>query len=147
MGTWDIGPFENDMAADFAGTLDDIAMAEREDVVRSALTLTIQTQGYLESPEGAEAVAAAALIAAQCPDGTPITSSYGPDEPLPVFSGRLRVLAVAALDRVLAEQSELADLWAETVDGPRWRHSIGLLREVLDPSPKPHGEPTLEIRI
>jgi Domain of unknown function (DUF4259) len=50
MGTWDIGPFENDMAADFAHTLDETAQDERESVVRATLTRTIQTRVYLESP-------------------------------------------------------------------------------------------------
>lgn len=83
MGTWDIGPFENDMAADFAYTLDETAQDKREGLVRATLSRTIQPQDYLESPEGAEAVAAAALIAAQCPGGEPISTSYGPEEALP----------------------------------------------------------------
>lgn len=60
MGTWAVGPFENDLAADFAYTLDETAPDKREDLVRSTLTRTIQTQDYLESPEGTETVAAAA---------------------------------------------------------------------------------------
>ena len=44
MGTWDVGPF-----------------------VRGALTRVIDTVDYLEAPESEVAVAAAALVAAQCP--------------------------------------------------------------------------------
>lgn len=51
MGTWDIGPFENDMAADFAYTLDETAPDKREGLVRATLSRTIQAQDYLESPE------------------------------------------------------------------------------------------------
>ncbi|MFB6879073.1 DUF4259 domain-containing protein [Streptomyces sp. NPDC056323] len=69
MGTWDIGPFENDMAADFAYTLDETTQDKREERVRATLIRTIQALDHLKSPEGAEAVAAAALIAAQCPGG------------------------------------------------------------------------------
>ncbi len=137
MGTWDIGPFENDMAADFANTLDETAKDKREGLVRTTLTRTIQTLDYLESPEGEEAVAAAALIAAQCPGGEPISTSYGPDEALPVFAHNLRPLAVEALDRVVAEASELADLWDETADGPKWRQSISRIRTALAPEAAP----------
>uniref|UniRef100_A0AAU2UWB0 DUF4259 domain-containing protein n=1 Tax=Streptomyces sp. NBC_00003 TaxID=2903608 RepID=A0AAU2UWB0_9ACTN len=38
MGTWDVGPFANDTAADFCGDLDEVAAGEREGIVRSALT-------------------------------------------------------------------------------------------------------------
>ncbi|AUY52428.1 DUF4259 domain-containing protein [Streptomyces sp. CB01881] len=145
MGTWDIGPFENDTAADFADALDETAMEERENLIRSALTRTVRTQDYLDSSEGVEAVAAAALIAAQFPGGEPISTSYGPDETLPAFAADLRALAVDALDRVLAEESELAELWDETVDGPRWRQSVDRLRAVLDPQPKLHEDPLFEI--
>lgn len=145
MGTWDIGPFENDMAADFACTLDEAAQGERETLVRTTLIRTIQTLDYLESPEGAEAVAAAALIAAQCPGGEPISTSYGPDEALPNFAIDLQPLAVEALDRVVAENSELADLWDETVDGPKWRQTIGRIRAVLAPEPEPQENPLFDL--
>lgn len=140
MGTWDIGPFENDTAADFAYTLDETAPGKREDLVRATLIRTIQASDYLESPEGAEAVAAAALIAAQCPSGEPISTSYGPDEALPTFVDDLRPLAVEALDRVVSEASELAELWDETPDGPQWRQRISRLRDVLAPKRGPQEE-------
>ncbi|MFD6987164.1 DUF4259 domain-containing protein, partial [Streptomyces sp. NPDC059956] len=41
MGTWDVGPFDNDTAADFGGDLDEVAAGEREGIVRSALTRVI----------------------------------------------------------------------------------------------------------
>ncbi|MFB7949913.1 DUF4259 domain-containing protein, partial [Kitasatospora phosalacinea] len=108
-------------------------------------TRTIQTQDYLESPEGAEAVAAAALIAAQCPGGEPISTSYGPDQALPIFAIDLRSLAVEALDRVVAENSELADLWYETADGPKWRQTVSRIRAVLAPEPEPQEEPLFDL--
>jgi hypothetical protein len=81
MGTWDVGPFDNDTAADFGGDLDEVAAGEREGIVRSALTRVIDTAAYLEAPESE--VAAAALVAAQCPGGEPADPIYGPEEPLP----------------------------------------------------------------
>ncbi|MFI1253044.1 DUF4259 domain-containing protein [Streptomyces netropsis] len=112
-----IGPFENDMAADFAVALDEAAENDREAMVRQALITTIKTQGYLDSSEGAEAVAAAALVAARCPRGEPVSSAYGPKEPMPAFPADLRACAAEALDRVLEAESELAELWDENGDG------------------------------
>ena len=83
MGTWGIGPFDNDTAADFAGHLDDAPPGEREALVRGVLIRTVRATGYLD--EAQEAVAAAALIAAQCPGGRPVETVCGPEQPLPVF--------------------------------------------------------------
>ncbi|MEE1938422.1 DUF4259 domain-containing protein [Streptomyces sp. TRM 70361] len=140
MGAWDVGPFENDMAADFAHTLDETAPDKRESLVRATLSRAVQARDYLESSEGEEAVAAAALVAAQCPGGEPVSTGYGPKEALPVFADDLRPLAVEALDRVVAENSELAELWDEAHSSPRWRQSISHLRAVLAPESGPREE-------
>ncbi|MED7954664.1 DUF4259 domain-containing protein [Streptomyces sp. BE303] len=145
MGTWGIGPFEDDTAADFADTLDETSLDERENLIRSTLNRAVEAQDYLDASEAVEAVAAAALIAAQCPDGEPVTSSFGPDEALPLLATDLRTLAAEALDRVLAEESELAELWDDTDDGPRWRQSISHLRGILDPPTKPQEDSLFEI--
>ncbi|MFJ4093911.1 DUF4259 domain-containing protein [Kitasatospora sp. NPDC089913] len=139
MGTWDIGHFDNDTAADFCAGLDGAAAGEREGLVRRALAAAAGTgaEEYLDFDEAAEAVAAAALVAAQCPGGEPVTTAYGPDESLPVFPVDLRPLAAQALERVLAEESELAELWDETEDGPVWRRAVRELREVLAPASGP----------
>ncbi|MFH8687514.1 DUF4259 domain-containing protein [Streptomyces anulatus] len=34
MGTWGVGPFANDTAADFAGYLDEAAVDDRESMIR-----------------------------------------------------------------------------------------------------------------
>ncbi|MGW5433246.1 DUF4259 domain-containing protein [Streptomyces sp. NPDC004059] len=75
----------------------------------------------MDVPDAERAVAAAAPVVAQHPDGEPACSNYGPPEPLREFPADLRTLAIDALDQVVAEQSELAELWGETADGPKWR--------------------------
>lgn len=145
MGTWDIGPFDNDTAADFANDLDDAAAGEREALIRGVLMCTAGNQDYLEGPDAEEAVAAAALVAAPCPGGEPVSPHYGPDEPVPVLPADFRRLAVEALDRVLAAESELLELWGETGDDRRWRGSIDRLREVLEPTMQAHGDALFEI--
>jgi len=116
MGTWDVGPFDNDTAADWCGDLDDAAPGERSGLVRSALTAVLDNgDDYLDSDVAVEAIAAAALVAAQLAGGTKVTSSYAPDFVLE--GGRLDLaddvpdLAVRALDRVVGEDSEWRELW------------------------------------
>ncbi len=74
MGTWGTGPFENDTAADFCDDLDEAAADEREGMIRSALARVIGTEKCLEASESDVAVTAAALVAAQCPQGPAIDS-------------------------------------------------------------------------
>ncbi|MEU7061988.1 DUF4259 domain-containing protein [Streptomyces sp. NPDC046197] len=131
MGTWDTGHFDNDTAADFAHTLDEATEAERESILRHALLLAINTQGYLDSDIAAEAIAAAALVAAQCPGGEPITTAYGPKHPLPQLSPDLRDLAIRALDRAVTKPSELLELWGEADRSGPWREGIHQLRDTL----------------
>ncbi len=135
MGTWDVGPFDNDTAADFAGDLDDAAENERENMIRHALTRAVDTTDYLDSDIAVHAVAAAALVAAQCPEGQPVTTAYGPDQPLPHLPADLRPLAVQALDRVETAPSELMELWEESAAPGPWRATIDRLRAPLLPPP------------
>lgn len=122
MGTWDVGPFDNDAAADWCGDLDEAAPGQRPGIVRDALTAVLDTdEEYLDSDLAVEAIAAAALVAAQRPGGTKVTSSYAPDFLL--AGGRLDLgddvpaLAVRALDRVVGDESEWRELWDEADDG------------------------------
>lgn len=133
MGTWDIGHFDSDTAADFGGGLDDAPPGKREDLIRDALAAAALTGPgeYLDGDDGAVAVTAAALVAAQCPGGKPADSAYGPKEAIPPLAPELRRLAVQALDRVVVEQSELLELWAEAGADELWRAGIARLRGVL----------------
>ncbi|MFE3153088.1 DUF4259 domain-containing protein [Streptomyces sp. NPDC059218] len=72
--------------------LDDGSEPEaREALIRGVLIRTIDATGYLTEAE--EAVAAAELVAAQCPGGEPVDMSYGPETPMRVFPPDLRALA------------------------------------------------------
>lgn len=131
MGTWDIGPFDNDTAADFSSTVDEAPAEKRAEVLRAAFhEVTATGDDYLDSDEAVVAIASAALVAAQCPGGDPVTTAYGPKEPLPELPAELRPLAVAALDRILTPESELLELWEES-DGEEWKAGVRKLRAVL----------------
>lgn len=106
------------------------------------MTRTVTATGYLA--EAQEAVAAAALIAAQCPGGQPAGTVYGPRQPLPAFPQDLRGLAAQALDRVLADESGMSG-WVDPADARQWLSSIKVLRDVLDPPPTLTGVPLLEL--
>lgn len=134
MGTWATGPFDNDTAADFACALDDAKPEEREALIRGVLTRTVDAGGYLTEAE--EAVAAAALIAAQCPGGEPADTSYGPGTPMPTFRSDLRNLADEALARIVSDESGLASNWVNPQDGRQWRATLNSLRAVLAPPPR-----------
>ncbi|MGW0908959.1 DUF4259 domain-containing protein [Streptomyces sp. NPDC002853] len=131
MGTWDVGPFDNDTAADFCGDLDDAPAEDRLGLVRAALD-DAADDGELDADVAETAVAAAALVAAQCPGGEPVDPVYGPEQPIPDLLS-LRGPAHQALERVLAEGSEQLDLWEES-DGEPWRKGVETLRRVLRPS-------------
>ncbi|MFE9859087.1 DUF4259 domain-containing protein [Streptomyces sp. NPDC005780] len=145
MGTWDIGPFDNDAAADFGGDLDEAALEKREPMIRGVLVRAANPPDVLGIYDGERAVAAAALVVAQHPDGEPACLNYGPSEPLPELPAGLRVLAVDALDQVVSNRSELAEQWAEAANWSNWRQGITRLRDVLDPPIPPQEEALFEI--
>ncbi|MGW4982603.1 DUF4259 domain-containing protein [Streptomyces mirabilis] len=111
MGTWDTGPFDNDTAADFANALDNA------------------------EPEADEAVAAAALIAAQCPEGEPVDTPYGPETPMPMFPTDLRELADEAVACIAGDDAGSASHWVAQEDWKQRRAMLTRLRAVLAPPP------------
>ncbi len=135
MGAWDIGHFDNDTAADFGGRVDDAEPEKKADVLRAVLTAAADTAPDEYLDEGEEAVAAAALVAAQCPGGEPITTAYGPKDPVPPLPADLRPLAVRALDRLTGADAEPLDLWAEAGAEKEWLAGIAALRAVLVAAP------------
>lgn len=131
MGAWGTGVFENDDAADWAYELE---AASDLTPARQALAATMDTDGYLELPECACAVAAAAVVAA-CFDGDlkGLPEELGEwidDHPDNAARGDAR-LAVDALERVMSEESELRDLWTDAPEGQEWAEGIERLRHRL----------------
>jgi hypothetical protein len=116
MGTWDVGPFGNDGAADLLAALDEAAPAEVLDLLREALAGAAGNRGHLNVDDGQAAVAAAAVVAAQRLRGSPLDLSTVPPwltEDAVDVPQELDGLALAALDRVVGEDSELRGLWEE----------------------------------
>jgi hypothetical protein len=135
MGAWGAGPFDNDMAADWCGDLNDMDPAERADYIRRALSEVVDDVGYLDALAGEVAVAASALIASQLSGAAQLDSPYAPafvreGGGIDVTSD-LPQLAVQALDRVMRQQSEWLDLRQESSSADEAFAVVGRLRETL----------------
>ncbi|MFK8849198.1 DUF4259 domain-containing protein [Streptomyces sp. Ac-502] len=132
MGTSGMGPFDNDGAEDLLDDLAAMPVERRLGAIRGVLSTAAAERGYLEAPEGQMAVAAAALTAAaRSRSACPAAAAYAPDLTVPEPPPQLAVLALHALDRVLAPESELAELWDETDGGQEWLAHLARLRAEL----------------
>ena len=129
MGAWGSGPFDNDAAADWGQDLEDA-----DDLTLAVDALArVSTDAYVEADEAAVAIAAAEVIAAV--GGRP--RSELPPEVTAWIARSSLVLdaehaeaATAAVERVRAAESELAELWDEAEDS-RWRDDLDDLAERL----------------
>ncbi|MGC4788873.1 DUF4259 domain-containing protein [Micromonospora sp. DT178] len=139
MGTWAAGPFDNDVAADWCGDLDEASPERRPLLVEQALREAAGEDDFLDSWPGAKAVAASAVVAAHLPGGPPVDSAYAPDFLTAggrlTLSAELPALALRALDRVLADGSELAELWDEAGELDEFAAALAPIRAALaDPT-------------
>jgi hypothetical protein len=111
MGAWGTGIFENDHAADLSAALEDAA--DPVALLRETLTDAADEKDYLDAHAASAAAAAAAVVASTLPDGVPVDPAYGPEGlALPDLS-ELALLALRALDRIAADDSEWRDVWDE----------------------------------
>jgi hypothetical protein len=118
MGTWDVGPFNNDAAADWCGDPHDAAGDQRLSLVRATLTAVVDNDDkYLANRLADQAIAAAAVVASQLPGGEPIGTPYAPNFLLEGgtldIPGDIPPLALRALDRIVGDDSEWRDLWED----------------------------------
>jgi len=138
MGTWDVGPFDNDTAADWCGDLDDAAPEQRAVLIRDALSrVAAHGDEYLDSDDAVEAIAAAAIVASQLPGGTAINTPYAPDFLLEggtvEVSDDVPAIAVRALDRIVEKDSEWRELWEEAEESyPQALASVRSIRATLE---------------
>ena len=135
MGTWGTGPFDSDLAADFVDELEGLSSEQIIDVLHGALQRVADSGTRVDGGDGVEAVAAAALVAAQGPGSRiVIDPDDGPKEPLPQLPVSLRALARRALHRVTEDGSELTQGWVDSNDAISWRQEVQLIRDALDTS-------------
>jgi hypothetical protein len=137
MGTWDSGPFDNDAAADWCGLLDEADPAQRPALIRAAFTAVLEVgDDYLDGDLASDAIAAAAVLVSVLPRGTRLTTPYAPDFLLKggtvEVDEDLPALAVSALDRVVADESEWRELWSESESFADALDSVRDLRDALE---------------
>lgn len=133
MGCWAIDSFGNDDAADWLGNL-----IESNDLspARQAVSAVLAEDDYLDAPYATEALAAIAVVAAAL--GRPTTSAKGHPDLLawvaqvkPNPDSSLVSDSIRAIDRILAADSELRDLWEETDEFNEWQANVVELRAAL----------------
>lgn len=134
MGAWDIGPFGNDDATDFLAELEEAPDVLAE--LHNALTDVVDGEEYLEVPEAALGVAVAAILVLvlgrRVVGIDPLTQvRIGALDVDAADARSLAALGLTALDRVVAPDSELAELWDEAGHGDEWRGTLADLRAHL----------------
>jgi Domain of unknown function (DUF4259) len=131
MGTWDVGSFDNDDAADWAYELEECGdLSVIENAIAGALD---PSDDYLEAPVATEAIAAIETLArlqgnwGERSSYTETVDAWVERVRLPVPAALARQ-AMQALDRVVGEQSELRELWEESEEFDAWMASVAELR-------------------
>jgi hypothetical protein len=130
MGAWDVTPFANDAAADWASDLID---APEPETFLSATLQLADRRGYLDASDGSQAVAAAAVVAAACgaaPGGFPSELTawlHGKETRFRQFAPE----ALAAVRRVRGEESELRELWETSEDFAAWSKTLEAIAAAL----------------
>lgn len=121
MGTWGTGYFEDDAALDFMADIEESTDPKR--TLAKAFAVAIKND-YIESDEGTAVIVAAAYVDRQV-NGTRFSDDRnGQQLHVDTFPERnpstnlfdLKSKAVAALNKVLGENSELNELWKESDD-------------------------------
>jgi hypothetical protein len=137
MGAWGHGYFQNDSALDFVS---DVEYSDNpKKLFKNAFDRAIKSN-YLDSDIGCEVIVSSTYLDSQI-NGTRF-SSPDREEPLEVDTfpernpnvdlSELKESAIEALKKVIDENSELNELWADNEeDYPLWRQGVEELIERL----------------
>lgn len=135
MGTWQVGPFDNDDAMDYFDEVEETPDAEVAPKLRETLVAVVERPGKVELAEGHVAVAAACLVAAGRSRAA-ATGNASVDAWLaahrPEVTAEDQRVALAAIDRVTGPDSEWMALWASSPSSAAVEQRIASLREILD---------------
>lgn len=133
MGTWAFHSFANDDASDLIGDL-----VEGADLspVQESIKRVQTTEGYLEAPEAQKGIAACEVVALVLGHASAASQA---EEELTAWVARVKPSveaavvsqAVQVVDRVLAPDSELRELWEESDEFNDWEEDIRALRARL----------------
>ncbi|MET7862397.1 DUF4259 domain-containing protein [Micromonospora taraxaci] len=122
MATWNVGPFDNDDAAEWCEQFESALPAERTERVAGALMRALSVSASLLSDTAAAQAVAAAAVALQAHTGLPdLTTPHAPRlvdgaDYVNVSPDLLR-LATAAIEVIMREDSSWRRRWADDVEG------------------------------
>jgi hypothetical protein len=136
MGTWAVDAFGNDYAQDWA---EDLHETSNLDAVEDTLNTVLDSGAELEAPFAAEALAAIEVLARLQGKGGPRSEdSAAVDEWVDARKAKavkpradLAAKAAQAIERILAPDSELRQLWEDSEHYADWRASVEDLRARL----------------
>ena len=134
MGTWSHESFGNDTANDWAYELED---ATDFSVIEAALQVALdEGDEYLDADLAMEAIAAVEVIAKRLGEGTQSdVYTEKVDQWLETISEQpsddLLSLAKRVLERIVADDSELKELWLESDEYELWLGNIQQLNDAL----------------
>jgi hypothetical protein len=116
MGAWSHEPFGNDDACDWAYGLSD---TNDLSFIESAINRVLEADDYIEAPDASEAIAAIEVMAKLLGKGTQMdsyTSEVDAWVSAVSIKPGLELLSKAknAIDLILADNSELFELWQES---------------------------------
>lgn len=132
MGAWSHESFGNDDACDFTYELEE---AEDLSPVEAALDVVLESEdGEVDAGDACQAIAAAEVIA-RLQGRWGLRDTYSED--LDAWVEKVKLVpsaalvdrALRALDMIVAENSELAELWDESEDGDAWRAAVQDLKD------------------
>ncbi|HEX9210695.1 MAG TPA: DUF4259 domain-containing protein [Bradyrhizobium sp.] len=127
MGAWGLGVFENDTSCDFASA---VADGGGIDALREAIERVLSSRrNYLEASDAEEGLAAADIVARlRGNPGQQSTYTAAVDawvaKSKAVAADELVQKAKQVVARILAEPSELLELWAESQDFDGWKRAV-----------------------
>lgn len=136
MGAWSPEPFGNDSALDW---VQDLVEADGPAFLAATFETVLEDEGdYLDAELGEVGLAAAAVLAALLGRATPAGERPEALSSWLAGAGRgvevgaaLRAQALAALERIAGNASELHELWAETDALAEWQAQVQALRTSL----------------
>lgn len=135
MGAWDVDAFGNDDACDWSYQLEKVKDLSLLD--RTLSKVVEKGNAYVESPDSCEALAAAEVVARlQGNWGT--RNAYTEPADKWVETTKLQIApelarkAHQAIDRILAKDSELRELWEESDSFDAWLASIEDLKSRIN---------------
>jgi hypothetical protein len=134
LGAWGLGVFENDTAFDFAA---DVAEGGGVSAIAQALDRVLSSEGeYLEARHAEEGLAAAEIVARLKGNPGPETA-YTASIDTWIKGSQMLVpdelvdKARRSVMRILAEPSELVDLWAPSEEFDDWKRDVEAVLERL----------------